>query len=417
MTDEVGGQHRVLLRLRGRLAQDDGISLVEILVSIVIMGVALAAFAATAIQSLTVITRDEQLVRANQLASDELEGLRALQWEAVGFYTSDPGYTATASDGAATVTLGSTRPAGAGGLLPTQTITRDGIDYTVDVEIVWLDDPNSPAPPASDPDPKDYKELRATLSWSVQGREFEVHQRSTRRPTLDEVALDAIPDCVPGEIVDFDVSPSTVLLDSTGDLDEAISVTVTTCSASSTVTLAPSPRASSTLSEVPGSGGTEWTATFPRGTGGFAPGSYGWDVTAHSSHGAANDTVTVQFVENSTEVLAVLSLDVTPSLCVHRNQHRLHQAVAMTATVTGADPSDPVLFSWTADAGSGTAGTGTDVGNGHLSYTSVMPVNTRLVDGNTTITVSVTRQSDGLTVTESFVKAIAESANAGGCPS
>ena len=42
---------------------------------------------------------------------------------------------------------------------------------------------------------------------------------------------------------------------------------------------------------------------------------------------------------------------------------------------------------------------------------------TRLVDGNTTITVSVTRQSDGLTVTESFIEGIAESANAGGCPS
>ena len=415
MLTEPGAPRRVPLRLH--LAEDDGISLVEILVSIVILGVALAAFAATAIQSLTTITRDEQYVRANQLASDELEGLRALQWDAVGFYANDPGYTATAGDGAQTVTLGSSRPPGAGGLLPTQTITRDGIAYTVDVEIVWLDDPNSPAPPAVDPDPKDYKELRTTLTWSVQGRDFEVHQRSTRRPTTDEVGLDAVPDCVPGEITSFAVSPSTVRLDATGGLDDAISVVVTTCSESTTVTLDPSPRAPMSLTEVPGSDGKEWTTgAFTVGTNGFSLGAHTWGVSAHSSHGTATESTTVEFVEASTQTLAVLSLDITPGLCV-KNNDRLHRPTTLRATVTGAQMTDQLVFSWTAEAGSISAGPGTDLGGGQASFVATMPTSAKLEEGNTTITVTLTRRSDGLVVTESYVRTVISNNSGHGCPS
>lgn len=386
------------------------------MVSVVLLGITLGAFAGTVTQSLTVITADEQFVRANQLASDELETLRALSWEAVGFYTDDPGYTATApSDGATTVTLGTSRPAGDPGLLPTQVISRDGIDYTVDVEIVWLDDPSSPPPPAVDPDPNDYKELRTRLTWSVQGRDFEVEQRSTRRPTVEEVEVAALPDCAPGEITEFSVSPEIIHLDDSGRTEEDVVVAVTTCSPSDTVTLAANPSATSTLQEQAGSDGTAWELRFDAGHGGFDPNFYDWEVTAYGPSGITSQTKLVQVVEFSVQPLEVTGLAISPDICTKTNGNVLRPST-LTATVAGAQSSDQVVFSWTADAGSTTASGATDLGGGTFEFVGTLPTTEDLDEATTSVSVAVTRVSEGLTVTRAFVVDVHKASNLSRCP-
>lgn len=398
------------------LAGDSGMSLVEVMVSVVILGVALTAFAATVVQSLQTITGDEQHVRATQLASEQLELLRGTQWAALGFYADDPGYSATGRDGAQTVTLGPTRPPGDTGLLPVQTVERDGITYTVEIDVVWRDDPNTPAPPAIDPDPRDYKEISAMLVWDVAGQTFSLEDSTTRRASAAELAVEEVPDCASGDIVELLVSPDVVTISSSGALHEAVSVRVETCTASSSVVLDPSPAASRSLRAEPGSGDTLFTTdSLDVGAGGFSAGVHTWVVRTAGSGGTDSATATVQVVEEGSDPLAVTGLSVEPALCVKRNG-RPHRDSTLTASVIGAGGSTSVVLAWTNDAGSATAWAAGPDGSGGTLHRAVLGTAEDLVGSSTTISVTVDRLDDGASVTETFVVPVTQSANSRGCP-
>ncbi len=386
-----------------RLHDDDGISLVEIMVAIVILGVAMSAFASTLVQSLATVTRDEQLVRANQFAADLLEGTRSLEWQHVGFYSNDPGYVATANDGAETVTLGATRPAGSPAPRPDSVVVRDGITYTVEMDVVWFDDPNHPPAPLVDPDPHDYKELRVTLDWTAKGIAYETSSVSVRQPTTEEVPLTPVPNCTPGTITDFDVSPDFVLVSASGNTLDDITVTVSTCTPVSQVRLYPVPLADFNMTVNSSSGNTFFSIDpFRAGVTQFNPGTYTWRAVATSTAGTFEATSEVQFVRQEVSVLQVRSLSVNTNdvLCVQTN--RTYTPTTLTARISGAGNGDVVRFTWTSQNGNVTATFGSVDANGNGVFSATVPNGHRFNRTTSTVSVSVTRTSDGLNVTESY---------------
>jgi hypothetical protein len=406
---------------------EEGISLVEILVAMVIVGIALTAFASTLTTALASITRDEQLVRATQLAADELEGLRSVEWNDVGFYEDDLGYSSTGSGGEPTVTLGPTR-GGAVGPVPLRTITRDGVEYQARLEIVWMDDPDVPQPPAVDPDPNDYKAFRLQLDWNVRDRSFTAAAEATRHPTTDEVPVDPPPPCTPGTIVDFTVTPAEVLIEASNNTAEAVVVTVRTCDQYTVPGLEPVLQAPplGTVILDPTTSGTADTFRFefPVGSTNVSggPGTYTWEVTMDG------DTATedVSFVTVSSVPLTVISVTTDPpTLCIGNNK-KLHEPVTMRMVVDGAVSSDPVEFSFTTNSTGTTAETvagsyvGTDA-DGNLIWEATITTSVQFASGGstadaTTVIGSIRRVSDGEEAAGNTTSTIVQENNQAACP-
>lgn len=395
------------------LTADDGLSMVEIMVSMVLLTVAMTALASTLTASLAQVADNQELTRANQLGTQLIEGMRSIAWDDLGVYADDPGYQSTGADGSPTVTLGAARPAGSAAPTPTRAVQDGGITFAATTDVVWVDDPNEPGPGQSDPDPRDYKEVRLRLVWQVGGTEYEASFTSARRPTVSEVPVGAPVACTPGHIVDYSVSPDFVELGGVGETEEEVTVTVETCTESSAMHLAPSPLSPRSMTNA--GGGTLWTYTFPAGTTDYEPGEYTWTVTSSGTDGTATAEAIVQFATRQDDVLQIvgLTLDSGGLICV--DQNRVLQNIALTAHVTGADGEDRVRFSWTSQSGDADGVyTGEVSGNGR--FVGTLPAGHRFTGGTTTITVSATRTSDALNVSEAFVIDVVD-VDTGGCPS
>ncbi len=69
--------------------EEDGISLIEMMVSLLLIAVALSAFASVLITSLRTTSRNEEQVNATALAQQVIEELQATDWESAGHYEDD----------------------------------------------------------------------------------------------------------------------------------------------------------------------------------------------------------------------------------------------------------------------------------------------------------------------------------------
>lgn len=407
--------------MRQRLRDDDGISLVEVMVGMSIIMIALAAFASTLSQSLLVVTSDEQLVRANQLAAEQIEAARSAEFDCqgdpscihasgeLGFYEDDPGWTAAApSDGEPMVSLGATRPFDgsdpAPGPLPQEAIQRDGITYDVRREIVWVDD-------AATAGTEDYKEVRVGLQWTVRGTPYSTGTSSVRYDTPDPIAS-----CTPGTIVDFDISPDFVLISSSGNNLDAIVVTVETCTRASVVKLTPDPLSQMNMVEVPGSGGTRWEVrNINDGNVQFLPQTYEWRVEMTSVDGGDSRTRDVVFHQESTAILTLQTIAVTPTtFCLRRSgsDHFLSAPAQVAVHLTGARSGDQVTVRWTGNPdGVYTTSVGSvdSSSNAHLAVTIpadspfLYKTSGRNRVTTSTITVSAVRGGDQAPVSRSAI--------------
>ncbi|MDP8977118.1 MAG: hypothetical protein M3N17_00765, partial [Actinomycetota bacterium] len=199
-------------RVRGRLREEGGISLVEALVAIVIVAIVLTALANTTITSLVAMNENEQRTRANALANEVIEHLQGIAWDDVGFYDDD--YTGTPPDH---VSLGAARPASeepAAGeacesnvppLPACEDVMRDGVAYDVDTQIVWVDDPADDDPMIGDLDgnPDDYKHFTVTAQWQARGQTASVAVEAYRAPNAVERPVSAF-DLTLGEVTPSD---------------------------------------------------------------------------------------------------------------------------------------------------------------------------------------------------------------------
>lgn len=385
-----------------RLRADDyGISLVEVLVSIVILGIALAAFAGTITSALATITSDEQVVRGNQLAADLVEDVRSLPWACIGFAATDSDYV----PGPATVTVDTA--SGCTGAPPPRmtadTRTVDGQPYRVTRTIDWVD-------VADVPGTQNHKIITVSLDWTVRGNAYTTSTSSIRIPTTQEVPLDAVDTtCTPGSIARLSVTPTIVEIATSGQTNETISVVVDTCSPSSTVRLDAVTVGDFLLTPI-NAEKTSWRIAMAVGTPNFQPGTLDWVVTATSTTSAVPVTATQTmtfFYANTLPPLDVTAITPTAILCVNENgtdQQRLRNAVSVTITLEGmtAVSQGTVTLGWTSvnNTTPATLQSATATGS---TWRATIPVGTRFTDASTTLSAIAIRAADNASASETLV--------------
>ena len=227
-----------------RLREEEGISLVEVLVSIVLMGLVLAALGSNLLGSMASARQNEGLTQATAVANQQLEDLRNATW-------------ASLTTGAVGVPV--TLPA-----LPT--VNRGHRQYSV-VRTATLEAP-------------DYKRYSVRVNWTENGatRTLRLDGRRTRR-SGESTTPTFVPN--PFRVLVFNINPDPVLLDNTGKslpgtfdppqpantamlLEVELSEPAAPGSVVATWPI-PSPTSTLTLTEVAGSGGKKWAGTVASG--------------------------------------------------------------------------------------------------------------------------------------------------------
>ena len=235
---------------RGR--DEAGLTLIEMMVAILVIGVVLMAMAATAIAAQRSMQTSERVVRATQLGNEVLETYLARDFEDLGVYAND----ATTAFGAATTYDGAEL------VIFPQPVTpdyervprafepfddRDGVAYVARTAVVW----------ASDTDPAvadQFKRIIVELTWQVRGepRTSVVEALVARNPV--EQMLTVV------------VEPNTVAISTTGLQQESFTVTVTAKEAQSGVNVTWEDRSgakqTTAMNPVPGSDDLMWERNF-----------------------------------------------------------------------------------------------------------------------------------------------------------
>lgn len=172
---------------------ESGISLVEMLVAILILGVVLAGMARTIIGSLTSVQGQERLVQATALGNELAEELQALPWEGATLCSTEVmpasafggltfgGRPLVVNDDTDCTTRGFPKPVVNG-------VTRNGLSFDVRRAIVWEDDLSDNDPVTGvDPDgAEDFKRFILTISWLERGSTRSTVVESVRSPGPDE---------------------------------------------------------------------------------------------------------------------------------------------------------------------------------------------------------------------------------------
>ena len=248
-----------------RLRQDEGISLVEMLVSIVLLGLVLAALGNTLFTSMAAARQNEGMTQATAVANEQLEKLQAMPWAALD-------------------------PASPPVIPP---VVADGRTYTVTTQVAWVTAPQ-------------YKRYSVRLNWSENGQPHTLLVEGRRARRSGESTSVAPPN--PFRVLVFTVNPDPVNLDATGKSLAAtnpnlpgnaamlLEVEMNEAARSDSVVVSwpiPSPTQTLTLTEVAGSGGTKFSGTIPSGQT-YTPGWMTFRVTAAKASTATVCTASPQ---------------------------------------------------------------------------------------------------------------------------
>jgi len=415
--------------LRERLnphAGDDelGFTLIEMMVAILLLAIIFAAMVSVIITSLTSMQREEQRVRATQLAQEELEYLRAIGWDCAAIDSTDPDYSAT-YNGNTTVVLD---PAECSDTSPRTLIAQDpsptarpvdGIDYTVTRYVYWIDDPaDGTAAVGTDSDPQDYKEFRADIAWTFRGEAYTYGNTSTRVPTIEEVPLDPPPASTTFEITSLEVDPVSVGT-TAGATTSTITVIAETSQAASSVTLTvpSSSYGSAALSDISSGAGVRWQKTIPAGSTAFPNGDHDFVVTGVGALGSDTETETVTFAEapavTPVTIKAPLLVPAAP-ICVATNK-KSHVSVTVTVDVDGVSTTDQVSLSWTDRSGSAAVSAVAPTATG-AKFTATIPAGTTFNSSTTTLTIDARRVSDNTVAQATFSVGVFQTSNVANCP-
>lgn len=164
---------------------EDGLTLVEMMVALLVLGVVLAAMASVSIASMLSMQRSERVVDSTQLGNEVLEEVLALPFEVVGLYNTE------ATDHFGEVTFEGEDlvlfPDPTGDRdervpYPTRAVTRNDITFEVETAVTWVDDPATP-------DAQDYKRITVLLTWEIRGEVRTARTEATRSPDPEDQPL------------------------------------------------------------------------------------------------------------------------------------------------------------------------------------------------------------------------------------
>jgi prepilin-type N-terminal cleavage/methylation domain-containing protein len=154
-----------------------GFTIIELVVALGILALVAAGIAPVFWTAMKTAGVANHRTAGAAIASREMEGMRSVAYDSVGFYESQTGYTSE-FDGLETVTLGATAPVPA--LIEPQDATPEvqrNVSYTIQRRIVWID-------AADDSSTYDdaYKRLTTIVTWSDAAGPHEVRQDSILYP-------------------------------------------------------------------------------------------------------------------------------------------------------------------------------------------------------------------------------------------
>lgn len=259
-----------------RRSSEEGLGLVEIMISIVLIGLILAGLASSLITTLRSIRTAEKTSLATALHQELLEATVALPWERIGLYTDDPDYVSTVTEAESGQTFTSV------GLAPesptdpridprVQTFTRENAQFEVTRDIYWVD---------TDGDGTDEaKRIRTIIDWTDPAGGGSATFYALRLPTGLELSDEF-------EVLLFTSSPNVVQLDGSGETTADMEFIVNTSQPSQTpqVTLEDANGNTITLGPWTANGdSTSWTATLPDETGPMPEGDQIAELTVTSA--------------------------------------------------------------------------------------------------------------------------------------
>lgn len=247
-----------------RSSSEEGLGLVEIMISIVLIGLILAGLASSLMTTLRSIRTAEKTSLATALHQELLESTVALPWERIGIYADDPDFVSTVTeDGGSTyttVSIPAESPQDPRIDARVQQHVRENIVFDVVRDIYWVDTNGDGATEA--------KRIRTVIDWTDPAGSGSATFYAMRLPTGLELSDEF-------EVLLFTSSPNVVALDASDLTVDAMDVIVNTSQASQTpsVTLTDANGGTVTLGPWTANGdATSWTTTLPAGSGPFAAG-------------------------------------------------------------------------------------------------------------------------------------------------
>jgi prepilin-type N-terminal cleavage/methylation domain-containing protein len=166
---------------------EDGLTLVEMMVALMVLGVVLTAMASVLMTSMVSMQRSERVVHSTQLGNEILEGYLALPYDVLGHYTTEATdhFGGSTFEGESLVLFPDADTPDERVPSPTQPpITRSGISYEVETAVTWVNDPDT----AVD---QDYKRITVMLTWEHRGDVRTSRTETTRAPAPDDQPLTA----------------------------------------------------------------------------------------------------------------------------------------------------------------------------------------------------------------------------------
>lgn len=380
-------------RLRAAMAREDGVSLIEMLAAVLILGVALAAFVSSTVSSLQATQRDHRLVVANALATEVVESLQGLPWEQAALY-EDEAVTAlggTTYEGEDLVLIPGPRDAASLVPEPVQNnVVRDGFQYDIRTAITWVDDEADNDASGNDEtgDRDDYKRFVVELEWSLRGKTRDLRVTALRSAETRERPLRL-------------EAPDTIQLDGVACNTEAIELTATTLDPAEYVTASYLKRGGSvpTVVDLVHAGDRRtWTRTLPPSSPCSTHGPFPDGPVLFSFE--AQDRATMEIYEATEMIIFVrpvgLATIAITQIEVDGTGHSTCD-VTITVDVNGGTPDDTVTATWDEgpEAVDLTHAALTDAGS-TFTHTYLAPTEFG-APGPRTVTVTVDRGYDGNT--------------------
>lgn len=382
-----------------RTGADDGFTLVEMSVAMVVLSIVLAALGAFLITAVAQQQRNELRSQAVQVAQQAVEEARALPWELLGFYSDDAAIGTCTSPAGAVVSIPA--PANAAqrsARVPTagpRTVPVQGTDYTRTVCYRWFDDPADGTGASDTNGTQDAKLIEVDVAWTSRGVTQTHRVEARRAPTASEVAPRSASGHQPFGITSVTPDPTAshgATIDDSGNLSSALTFTATTSTGVSTVQLRWSDATGAdrlvTLSTSGSS--TSWSTTLPVGTGPFPAAAVTFTLTAYSSTGETSTQTTRVSFSQTPGSLTITSVSATPN-SVDVNSAG-NTAVAFTVNATTGSAATSASVSYTNRSGARVTQSMTTVSS--TSFSRTFPAGSGpFADGATTFTVTVTSSS------------------------
>lgn len=208
---------------------EEGISLVEMLVAILVLGIIMAAMAQSLVGSLRSAQAQERQVHATSLTRQLIEEARGVPWPQLGICEDDvaatfPAGTFEYPDGSVEVVVpismtdDACDPLSSAAIRAVETIERNGVAYTVRTVITWHDDPLDDDASGNDSDPDDLKRVLVQADWE--------HRGTPRMSTIESfVSEDNFSPPLVAEVLHADGKPYTYLESYAGGTDDGLTQT------------------------------------------------------------------------------------------------------------------------------------------------------------------------------------------------